>query len=54
MLICDDHLVRNPSALMIAVGACAVLFLVPSHLDKLLPSWRGLTADLGLRHVVCW
>ena len=53
LLICDGDLLRKPAALAVAVAPCAVLFLVPSHLNMLLPSLRGVTRDLGLRHVVC-
>ena len=54
LIVCDDAILRKPAALAPLVAPCAVLFLVPSHLNMLLSSLKSVpVADLQLRHVVC-
>jgi hypothetical protein len=50
---CDDAILRQPRALAAAVAPCALLFLVPSHLNMLLHALRGVDGPWRLRHVVC-
>ena len=52
LLICSDALVRKPPAFAEAIALCSVAFLVPSHLDMLLPSLHS-TKTCHLRNVVC-
>jgi non-ribosomal peptide synthetase component F len=53
LVICPDALLRTPRSLATAVAPCALLFLVPSHLNMLLPALRSVDGAWKLRHVVC-
>ena len=37
----------------LTAAQCALLFLVPSHLNMMLPALRGVEAEWHLRHVIC-
>jgi non-ribosomal peptide synthetase component F len=53
LIVCGDAIVRTPKMLASTVAPCALLFLVPSHLDMLLHVLRADKGPWRLRHVIC-